>query len=152
MRGKFLQSFAGVLGFLLLPMVAGAQNYSISWYKVSGGGGTSTGGNYAVSGTIGQADAGHMSGGNYTLDGGFWALVAPIQMPGAPLLTITLSNQVALISWPVASGSFALQQNLSLAQPASWSSTVPLSSNVVNGMNVVTVPVSGGPLFFRLKQ
>ena len=37
---------------------ARAQQYSIDWYKVAGGGGTSTGGTYQVSGTIGQHDAG----------------------------------------------------------------------------------------------
>ena len=34
------------------------QNYSIDWFTIDGGGGTSTGGVYAVSGTIGQPDAG----------------------------------------------------------------------------------------------
>src|ERR1017187_4895147 len=64
------------------------QEYSIDWYKVSSGGGTSTGGVYSVSGTIGQPDAsGAISGGNYSLTGGFWALYA-VQTPGAPLLTI----------------------------------------------------------------
>src|ERR1035437_2294046 len=33
------------------------QSYSIDWYKIAGGGGSSTGGVYAVSGTIGQPDA-----------------------------------------------------------------------------------------------
>lgn len=36
------------------------------------GGGLSTSGGYALSGTIGQHDAGAMSGGSYTLAGGFW--------------------------------------------------------------------------------
>ena len=35
---------------LLLPSLGFAQSYSIDWYKVSGGGGTSTGGVYSVSG------------------------------------------------------------------------------------------------------
>ena len=53
-----------------------AQSYSIDWYKVAGGGGTSTGGTYSVSGTIGQHDAGGpMTGGSYSLTGGFWALI-----------------------------------------------------------------------------
>ncbi|HXR05029.1 MAG TPA: hypothetical protein VN836_10025, partial [Verrucomicrobiae bacterium] len=37
---------------------ANAQQYSIDWHKVAGGGGTSSGGTFAVSGTIGQPDAG----------------------------------------------------------------------------------------------
>ena len=36
------------------------------------GGGTSSGGMFTVSGTIGQPDAGTLSGGEYTLRGGFW--------------------------------------------------------------------------------
>src|SRR6266487_2900088 len=66
-----------------------AQSYSIDWFTVDGGGGTSTGGVYSVSGTIGQPDAGKMSGGNFTVDGGFWGITAAVLTPGAPLLTIT---------------------------------------------------------------
>ena len=50
-------------GLLALSAGAIAQSYSIDWFKVSGGGGTSTGGTYQVSGTIGQPDAsGAMTG------------------------------------------------------------------------------------------
>ena len=35
-----------------------AQSYQIDWFTIDGGGGTSTGGVYSVSGTIGQPDAG----------------------------------------------------------------------------------------------
>jgi len=49
--------------------------YSIDWYKISGGG-TSSGGTYQVSGTLGQPDAGGMLGGGvYSLTGGFWSLI-----------------------------------------------------------------------------
>lgn len=51
-----------------------AQNYDVSWWTIDGGGGTSTGGSYALSGTIGQPEAGVMNGGSYTLAGGFWGL------------------------------------------------------------------------------
>jgi hypothetical protein len=33
----------------------------------------STGGSYALGGTVGQADAEALSGGGYTLTGGFWS-------------------------------------------------------------------------------
>ena len=56
---------------LLVPTISFAQQYSIDWYKLSGGG-TSTGGVYSVSGTIGQPDAsGAMTGGDYSSTGGF---------------------------------------------------------------------------------
>ena len=52
---------------------ARAQTFDLSWVSIDGGGGTSSGGAYSVSGTIGQPDAGVLSGGNYTLVGGFWS-------------------------------------------------------------------------------
>jgi len=53
--------------------------------SVAGGGGTSAGGGYSVSGTLGQHDAGGpMTGNGYSLTGGFWALFA-VQTPGAPV-------------------------------------------------------------------
>src|SRR5438874_9757434 len=66
-----------------------AQTFTIDWFTIDGGGGTSTGGVYSVSGTIGQPDAGGpMSGGNYSLTGGFWSLLSVVQTPGLPLLSI----------------------------------------------------------------
>lgn len=71
-----------LLVFVLLGLGAGsallaapggpAGGLSIPWWTVDGGGDTSYGGAFALSGTIGQADAGKMSGGVYTLDGGYW--------------------------------------------------------------------------------
>jgi hypothetical protein len=52
---------------------APAQSYIIDWFTIDGGSGTSIGGGFAVSGTLGQPDAGAMSGGIYSLAGGFWA-------------------------------------------------------------------------------
>ena len=53
-----------LLALGLLAPALRAQTYSIAWYKISGGGGTSTNGQYALSGTIGQHDAGTaMTGG-----------------------------------------------------------------------------------------
>src|SRR5882762_3251591 len=101
---------------LLLELVvisARAQTYSIDWSTIDGGGGTSTGGVYTVSGTIGQPDAGRMSGGNFTLDGGFWGIIAAVQTPGSPLLRIVLTTtNTAVVAWPAPSTGFALQQNL----------------------------------------
>lgn len=40
----------------------------------------STGGEFELSGTIGQPDAGKMSGGDFTLTGGFWAVVQSLEI------------------------------------------------------------------------
>lgn len=46
--------------------------FEISRYTVDGGGGSSEGGGFKISGTVGQPDAGHHSGGEYEIFGGFW--------------------------------------------------------------------------------
>jgi hypothetical protein len=52
---------------------ANGQGYTLDWWTVDGGGATfSTGGAYALGGSIGQPDAGLLTGGDYTLGGGFW--------------------------------------------------------------------------------
>src|SRR5947207_2392022 len=72
--GTPLSVFLLVAIFLLCATSTRAQNYSIGWFTIDGGGGTSTGGVYQVRGTIGQPDAGlTMSGGNFFLTGGFWS-------------------------------------------------------------------------------
>jgi hypothetical protein len=66
-----------VVALLLAALsVAEAQTggpYDLTWSTIDGGGHMfSTGGVYALGGTIGQADAGALSGGVYALRGGFW--------------------------------------------------------------------------------
>jgi hypothetical protein len=81
-------------------MMEDPQSYSIDWFTIDGGGGTSTGALYSVSGTIGQPDAGGpLSGGNYSLTVGFWSLLSVVQMPGSPWLSIMLmATNTALVS------------------------------------------------------
>src|SRR5438876_17746 len=89
---------------------AHAQTYNIDWFTVDGGGGTSAGGIYSLSGTIGQPDAGQMSGGNFALDGGFWGIIAAVQPPGAILTITRTAPNTVRVSWPSASTGFVLQQ------------------------------------------
>ena len=127
-----------------------AQSYSIDWYTIDGGGGTSTGGVYAVSGTIGQPDAsGAMTGGNYSLTGGFWSLIAVVQTGGAPTLYITSSGNTVTVYWQDVSG-WSLQQNSNLNSLGGWS--VNSSWTTSNGTNYLYITPPVGNLFFRLKQ
>jgi hypothetical protein len=63
-------------GVLAIGGVARAQSggvYDLTWSSVDGGGVmSSTGGVYAIAGTIGQPDAGAESAGAYGCGGGFW--------------------------------------------------------------------------------
>jgi hypothetical protein len=73
--------------FFILPCIISAfalGDYKIVWSTIDGGGGTSSGGQYIVMGTIGQYDAAVSAGGRYELLGGFW--------PGGPICIIDLED------------------------------------------------------------
>ena len=139
-------------GFIILhsAFCLSAQSYTVDWYKIAGGGGTSTGGTYQVSGTIGQPDAsGPLTGGNYSVTGGFWALISVVQTAGLPNLVIRHVGDSVLVSW-AATGSYTLQQNDSLAS-TNWA-TSGYAVSTANGTNSITITPPTGSLFFRLKQ
>lgn len=73
-------STAHCFGFALtVALLVGASppavgQHVVSRFTVDGGGGTrSSGGSFALGGTIGQPDAGLLSGPGFTLAGGFWS-------------------------------------------------------------------------------
>lgn len=68
-----------VLALVLAFSSASAQPFTIDWASIDGGGGTSFGGAYSLTASIGQPDAGTpLSGGIYTLTGGFLAGVGAV--------------------------------------------------------------------------
>ena len=141
-RLKFVSSL--VLGCWCLVLSAAAQ-YAIPWHTIDGGGGTSTGGVYSVSGTIGQPDAGvTMTNGQYAVTGGFWALPTAIQVGGAPTLTIVpAAPGSAMISWAPSSPGFVLQETWVLS-PANWTNSPSGSTNPI------VVPATLPAKFYRL--
>jgi hypothetical protein len=137
-------------GMAVLVFAARGQSYTIDWFKVSGGGGASTGSIYSVSGTIGQQDAGQRSqAGNFSVVGGFWSFLA-VQTPGAPFLTIrgTATNSV-IVLWPSPSAGWSLQQNASLTSSIGW--TIPGEVVSDDGINkFIVVKTTADTRFYRL--
>jgi hypothetical protein len=129
------------------------QNYSVDWHKIAGGGGTSAGGNFSVSGTIGQHDAtanAALTGGNFSVTGGYWALINVVQTPGAPTLYISRSTNSVTVYWQDVSG-WNLIQSANLTTPVgSWNASS--SPTLANGTNSLTLMNPAGNLFFRLKN
>jgi len=150
--GKVLGSaLVGLASVFFVISPANAQSFAIDWFTIDGGGGTSTGGVYSISGTIGQPDAGQMSGGSYTLDGGFWGIIAAVQTPGAPLLSVSLSaTNSVIVAWPAPSAGFGLEQNSALGT-TNWSSVTNVPA-VVGGQNQVVVSPPVANRFYRLKS
>jgi len=126
-----------LVGCLAALSESNAQPYTIDWHKIAGGGGTSTGGVYAVSGTIGQHDAGGpMTNGQFSITGGFWVLPQAVQVSGAPLLSIAPAGAgQATISWTPPTPGWVLQESTNLV--TSWTNSVTGSTNPVT---VLAVP------------
>ena len=61
-------------------LAASGGQYILEWSSIDGGGGTSSGDTYTLTGTIGQPDAAYSEGEQYELLGGFW--------PGGPLCVV----------------------------------------------------------------
>jgi hypothetical protein len=154
-RTQFLKSETGAtpvllwLALLLSTLnlslsTAFAQSYAIDWFTIDAAGGTSTGGVYSVTGTLGQPDTGVMSGGNYTVQGGFWPGLTVPSPTGLPTLFIQLSGNNVIISWFPATPEFVLEETTSLSEP-SW---------VAGPSGNPTIPISttGEARFYRLHK
>jgi|ERR1043166_1099084 len=141
---RALLLFAVAATLSLLPSGARGQTYSIDWYTIDGGGGTSTGGAYSLSGTIGQPDAGGMSGGSFSIDGGFWSGI-PTEPNAAPTLHIIGAGPNYTVSWSPGTTGFILQVADKLS-PSSWTDAPSAATNPAS------VPAGAGTRFYRLRQ
>ena len=72
----------GIAALVFMSVAFG--DYKIVWSTIDGGGGTSSGGKYKLTGTIGQPDASYSAAGKYELLGGFW--------PGGPLCFVNFPD------------------------------------------------------------
>jgi len=124
------------------PLLA---QYAIDWHTIDDGGGTSTNGQYSLSGTLGQPDASNaMTNGQYSVTGGFWALPQAVQTEGAPTLMIAPAGAgLAQLAWTPPSTNWVLQETLSL-NSGTWSNSPSGSTNPI------AVPVTVPTKFYRL--
>ncbi len=150
MKPILIRRRAVLMALLAAAIAPAIAQYSINWSTIDGGGGTSSGGQYSLRGTIGQHDAGGpMNGGNYSLTGGFWALISVVQTPGAPALYLSHAGNTVTVYWQNVPG-WSLQQNSSLSAPAGWS--LNSSWTTSNGTNYLNLTSPTGNLFFRLSS
>ena len=130
--------------FLLLPSSSlTAAAYAIDWCTTDAGGGTSSGGDYALSGTIGQTDNAVISGDRYRVEGGFWPGLILSSTDELPTLVLQLMNNQLWISWSPATPGFILEQTGDLSAPK-WI-TAPAG-------NPAIVPLSANAQFYRLRK
>jgi len=129
-----------------------AQQYTIDWFAVAGGGGASNGGDFALSGTIGQPDAGgDLLGGDFAITGGFWSIATTVETPDAPSLTLSLAASTLTVAWPSnGSAGFALEETGALLNLSTTWNTVNITPQSANGTNSVSLPLVAGTRFYRL--
>ena len=159
-RFHMLDARRAVLALLLALALqtVDAQQYAVPWFRIAGGGGMqSSGGVYALSGTIGQPDAGGaLTNGPYSLTGGFWpGAIHLVQSPGAPWLAAEpLPGGSVRLFWRLPAADYLLDQTSALVSPPtaiSWSpAAFPYQTN---GTHIfVIVPGSSASMFYRLRQ
>jgi hypothetical protein len=86
MKARLVIMLALILLLALFSLAGLAEaylgNYTLNWWTVDSGGGTSSEGGYTLNGTLGQPDAGTIARGDgYTLAGGFWHGGAAVTSP-----------------------------------------------------------------------
>lgn len=140
---------------LLIGAVAApisAQTLDLDWSTIDGGGGTSSGGAYALSGTLGQPDVGRATGGNYTLVGGFWSIIPD----GLPPLKLKKRAGQLVLSWPADATGVVVQSATQLAPDgANWSVFAGDPIRVGDEFELTIGPVLTPPnpiRFFRLSR
>ena len=74
-----LTTAATAVIFVATALAAPGAGHGLSWWTVDGGGGTTGGSGYTLSGTAGQPDAETLEDGGYTLSGGFWGGAGPVE-------------------------------------------------------------------------
>lgn len=139
-------------GLAVLAAISASAQTNILWHTMDGGGGASTGGVYALEGTIGQPDAGSLTGGVVRVEGGFWAFIELVQTPGGPLLRIARGSATsATLAWPVAGAEGYRLQDASLLIPPDWDD-VAGTPVVVGEEYQMTVSPLVAKRYYRLRK
>ena len=150
---RFMKNIIALILLTILSQfsIAHAQ-YSITWDKIAGGGGTSTGGVYTISDTIGQNDAAALVvGGAYSITSGFWAFEDAGVSATQPVLALLRTNNVITVVWPLTAADYCLETTFNLAPPVVWRTvTSGLSTNGTSLVLTVTNNPSIPKQFFRL--
>lgn len=149
-RGAFALAFG--LGALALGNLIQAQTFTVSPSVIAGGGGTSTGGVFRVSGTIGQSAAGNLAGGSFAIQGGFWGSAEAIQTPGAPFLKVVRAGGNYVLTWADTGAGFALEVATALQTLNTVWGNSGASPTLANGTNTVTIAAQPGKFFYRLRK
>jgi hypothetical protein len=122
-------------------VLAGAPaDFGLRWWSVDGGGGTSTGAGYSVSGAVGQPDAAVATGGDYAVRGGFW--VGGVSPPAATVTPTATAETTATSEPTVTATSTGSPAPTNTATPTSTGSPPPSNTPTATGTATPTTTVT----------
>ena len=135
---------------LAFPCMVRGQTYTISQSEIGRTRFASNSGRYTLVRGEGQPRKAIASGGLFALAGGFRG-VGLVQSSEAPLLSIRLSGQTSVLTWPAnASGTFGLEETPTLTSPILWrSSTAPVNTSGDTTQAILPAEPGG---FYRLRR
>ncbi|HLX95024.1 MAG TPA: alpha-amylase family glycosyl hydrolase [Verrucomicrobiae bacterium] len=133
------------------------NNYSLNfpsagtWYVQFNSDSTSYGPDYGNNGSSVVTASGNPATASVTI-GPYSALILS-QIPPAPPLSITQTNQVLTVSWPTTPTGWSLYTSLSLTDgPSAWNQ-VPVTQYQTNGTTVfINLNSPAGNVFYRLQK
>jgi hypothetical protein len=107
-------------------------------------------------GIIGQPSAGRLNSSGFTIDGGLWSIVAAIQEPGAPLLSVRFTEtNTVVVSWSMSWPGFVLLENPDL-NTTNWTQVtaqpVAMVTSRTTSEKLVIVSASIGKRFYPLRK
>lgn len=140
-----------IIPSLILCLSTYGGTLVVDQFSISGGGGASQSGRFGIVGTINPEGKEQLKGGSYKVEPSSYSLVSVVQTHGAPTLRLAISSTTATLSWPVTEGVFQLQASQNLAVLNGWANVLQ-GAATNNGTISVTVPLTPGNKFFRLRK
>jgi hypothetical protein len=87
----FVVPIAAMLMLVATALAQSGGSYTLEWFSVDGGGGTSSGGAFVLHGIAGQPDAGASSGSSFAITGGYLAVSLTSGQTTTSTATVTSS-------------------------------------------------------------
>ena len=141
--------------FVAFSLATAAQaQFSINWFTIDGGGGTSAGGPFSVSGAIGQPDASPtpLAGNGFNVTGGFWSFrsTPPPSAPSPLLLHIALisGGQIKVSAQAAPGATATVEATTDLGNPNGWVNLSTVSANGAGLMSFIDTDITNYPMRF----
>ena len=142
----------GLIGLIGLPKAGSCSEFGITVSAIAGGGGSSSGNEFSIDGTIGQPASGILLGETFELEVGFWnrGAAAP-EASSEPTLRYAVAEGGITLFWAIEPTESILEFTESLNPPTVWSATteVPVERD---GFRIVSVPSGRATGFYRLRK